>query len=209
MDEKQTQIDEITAGIHERMAALDAPVRDLILSNEYIANLQSIMSAHSLTKESAIITEEITTSFLLGTIRPNDLEQVFIEDLSSMSKENIRSLYNDIKSKILYQVWDIIDAAWKDDDEKEEIFKEVIEVSEVPLPPNFQQNCISTVGEKIQKEINQKIIESRPEPQKSNKINIEEKLIQKEIKQTQRETIDRTIPPISIGQGDLYREKPE
>jgi hypothetical protein len=211
MDQTEKEKNEIEVGIQERIASLDAPVRDLITSKEYEIELKNIISAHSLSPENEIITEDLTASFLLGTIHPNDLEQIFIEELSNMTKDSTRSLYNDIKTRILSKVWNIVSEAWGEDDKREIMFKEIIELAEVPLPPNLQQTGISTIGDKIQKEINNQQIEKNSTPTNKERFNFEEKINNTNQEQNiaPRETVDRTLPKISLGQGDLYREKPE
>lgn len=152
IEEKQTG--NIIKAIHERMANLDEPVRNLILSDEYVINLGEIVNTHNLKQEEITTTEEITTNFLLGTIKPSELEQTFIENLSHLNKQQIQSLYNEIKTKILKPVWTIIEQAWIEDDENEAIFNNVLEMSEVPLPPNKQTSTIKTLGDKINNDIN-------------------------------------------------------
>lgn len=151
---EQNQTGDILNAIKERIANLDVSVRELLLSVEYLNDLQEIIKNHSLSKEDANKTDEITTNFLLGTIKPSELEQTFIENLSHLNKEQIQSLYNEIKTKILKPVWAMIEQAWIEDDENEAIFNNVLEMSEVPLPPNKQTSNIKTLGDKINSDIN-------------------------------------------------------
>jgi hypothetical protein len=87
MDDNKTQdnieTNDLMPAIQERLASLDAPVRNLLLSDDYIIKLGEIGQAHSLDPKNMGNMEEITTNFLLGTIRPSELEQTFIENLSN------------------------------------------------------------------------------------------------------------------------------
>ncbi len=224
MDENKQQLEDLTAAIHERMAALDAPVREILLSNEYVATLSEILNSHSLKKEDCIVVEEITTNFLLGSIRPNDLEQEFIEALSGLTKDNIRSIYNDIKTRILSKVWKIIENAWAEDDENEKFYNEVVEMEDVPLPPSVQTKDIQTFGQKINQEIKEtdRLINMGVNPEiiipveKEIKLtpvqNWENKISQntsESIKTESRSSSDRTLPKIGTKSTDPYREIPE
>ncbi len=221
---------DLMPAIKERIAGLDAPVRNLLLSDDYILKLTEVGQAHSLDPKNMGVMEEITTNFLLGTIRPNELEQNFIEKLSNLNKEKIVSLYNDIKSKILNPVMEIIANAWAEDDENEEIWNEVVELSEIPLPPNLQRNGLETLGQKINTEIDKgtetkTIVDSiRPnkiltnedverltkETEKSKESTWSEKKdIQSEPTVTTRQTNDVSLPKIKSWDNDQYREIPE
>ena len=160
MDENNTQVTQdetqgMIAAIHERIASLDAPVRELLLSDQYVITLGELATLHSLDIKDIGIMEEITTNFLLGTIKPNELEQTYIEDLAHLNKEKIQSLYKDIRVKILSPVWNIIEAAWAEDDENEQIWNDAVELSEVPLPPRLQSNTVQTLGQRISRDIDQ------------------------------------------------------
>lgn len=224
MDETKQELQDYTTAIHERMASLDAPVRELILSNDYVITLSDIIKAHSLGQKEAAVTEEITTNFLLGTIRPKELEQIYIEELSSLTKENIQSIYNDIKTKILAPVWDIVESAWNEDDANEALFNEVIELAEVPLPPNLQKQGVQTLGQKIEKELdfkekmaalNQKPnTENQEQPIQKTAVQSpswEEKMAQQKNDLTIETRIikDKTVPKIGNTSTDPYRETPE
>lgn len=150
-----TLLEDTTAAVHERIASLDAPVRELLLSDQYVITLGEIAKLHGLENKDIGIVEEITTNFLLGTIRPSELEQNYIHDLSHLTKEKIQSLHKDIRVKILSPIWNIIESAWAEDDENEKIFNEVIEIADIPLPPNLANKGIETLGQKINKELDQ------------------------------------------------------
>lgn len=149
----QTGAQGMIAAVHERIASLDAPVRELLLSDQYVIALGELATLHSLEVKDIGVMEEITTNFLLGTIRPSELEQTYIEDLSHLNKEKIQSLYKDIRVKILSPIWNTIEAAWAEDDENEQIWNEAIELSEVPLPPRLQSDNVQTLGQKISMEL--------------------------------------------------------
>lgn len=224
MDENKQQLEGMTAAIHERMAALDAPVRELLLSNDYLVTLSEILNAHSLKKEDCAIVEEITTNFLLGVTRPSELEQEFIEALFGLTKDNIRSIYNDIKIKILSKVWSNIEAAWIEDDENEKFYNEVVEMEDVPLPPSIQTKDIQTFGQKINQEIKEtdrlinmgiapeiiipeeKVLRPNTTPNWENKVAVAST---NDLKTENRISIDRTLPKISSQSSDPYREIPE
>lgn len=215
MDDTQKELQELTAAIHERIAALDAPVRDLILSNDYVINLKNIINAHSLNNQDAGKLEEITTNFLLGTINPKDLENVFIETFSLLNKDQIRSLYNDIKSKILNPVWQIVENAWAEDDEREKLFEEVAQLAEVPLPANMQEAGIQTLGEKFEKQITSTPLVKPVEiptidaVEKNWESKIASSSLPDSLKIESRSNKDRTLPKIGEKMSDPYRETPE
>lgn len=234
MDDNKTQdnieTNDLMPAIQERLASLDAPVRNLLLSDDYIIKLGEIGQAHSLDPKNMGNMEEITTNFLLGTIRPSELEQTFIENLSNLNKEKIISLYSDIKSKILNPVWPIIESAWADDDENEEIWNEVLELSEIPLPPKLQKDGIQTLGEKINSEIDKgntpQNIANTIRPGKILTNEEVEKLAKEENTQLKstwstkkdiandpvvstRQTNDVSLPKIKSWDTDQYREIPE
>lgn len=173
--EQQIESPEDTiSAIHDRIASLDAPVRDLLLSDQYVVTLGELAQVHSLEPKDIGIVESITSNFLLGVIRPSELEQTYIHDLSHLTKEKIQSLYKDIRVKILSPIWNIVEAAWVEDDENEQVWNEAVEMSEVPLPPRLQSFGAQTLGEKIRSGLNQgratpEIIESiRPTPAPTN-----------------------------------------
>lgn len=170
--------------IKKRVEALDAPVKELMFSNDYQIKLKEISNSHSLEKADLEKLEELTTNFLLGTIRPKELEQTFIEQLKHLNKEKIRNLYNDIKTKILNSVWNIVDRAWEEDDQEEKEWEEFLDMADVPPPPNLQKSeAIADVTKKV------------------DRTNITQV--------HSREQIDRTIPEFEKFEKDRYREIPE
>lgn len=232
-DNKQQDNNEpenLMPAIQERIASLDEPVRNLLLSDNYVIKLGEIGQAHNLNPKNMSAMEELTTNFLLGVIRPKDLEQNFIEDLSELNKEKITSLFNDIKSKILNPVWPIVESAWAEDDENEEIWNHVLELSEIPLPPQMQKPGINTLGEKINNELDKGtdttniVNDIRPGKVLTNEE--VEKLVKEENKEikdtwsnkkdttnepvvTTRQTNDVSLPKIKSWDNDQYREIPE
>jgi len=234
-NENNQEFELVKNAIHERIASLDAPVRNLLLSDEYIVLLSEILNSHSLKKEECAITEEITTNFLLGTVRPRELEQIFGQGLPNLTKENVRSLYNDIKTKILSRVWDTIENAWAEDDENEQIFNELLEMDEIPLPPSAQKDGSKTLGDKVNKEIiKNKEIELEKEQAKTIEeikpaaVITNEELVKKISEEkstwdkkadavdannsstvTSRNNVDTSLPKISLGSSDPYKESIE
>ncbi len=218
-EDNKAKLDELTSAIHERMASLDAPVRDLLMSDDYIVKLSEILNAHSLKKDECAVVEEITTNFLLGTIRPTELEQAYTSELTNLTKDNIRAVYNDIRSKILSPVWNTVESAWAEDDENEKIFNEVVELSDVPLPPSLQSKGVDTVGEKVNKEIAEAdrlselgLIKPKPTESMENNKSWEEKVSTTSPTKTESTTrveSDRSLPQIGSKNADPYREIPE
>ncbi len=151
--DEQAQAESMRDAIHERIASLDAPVRNLLLSDDYVLKLRDMVTKYSLDATNTQNLEEITTNYLLGVIRPEELEQTYKEGLSSLTKDNINSIYTEIKNNILNSVWQTIIDAWAEDDENEQIYNELLEMDEIPLPPNQQKDGSKTLGDKVNKEI--------------------------------------------------------
>jgi hypothetical protein len=204
--------------IEDRYNNLDAPIKDLISRDSLKEDVLEMMESINLTKSYYSLVAQNIAFFLLQIMEPRDLRDELKKDLPDLRKDLIDSLAQKIEINLIGQtILSIIEKNWKEDDVEGEEVEEEMEMSLVPIPPELAQK-----QEKVNQ--TQNMVNIRPTnssldtPEeikndiKPNIVNLENKILQAspEVGKTVvRENIDRTLPKISLGQGDLYREKPE
>lgn len=212
----------IIKSYEERADLLSLKIKNVLSAPDLIENIYAQCKNIGINEINNTVIAYTAMEYLLCMIRPEEILPTLKEDLPEENQELLTKMAFNIKDVLFGGIQDEIKERWTDHDEDTQAMEEAFEIIDVPTPPQIGKPANSTVSI-VTEYVPPEPAEIRPAAIITNeelvkKISEEKSTWDKKTDDidtantatvTSRDTVDTSLPKISLGSSDPYKESIE